>query len=92
MQHLAKPNRSNFLRNTGLTALLAAGLAMSGQVNAASKCKGLESSVCGDTASCSWVQTYERKDGRKVNGFCRTSAKRAAQKAPQAKKATTTKK
>lgn len=38
----------------------------------ASNCKGLESNACSTNASCSWVESYERKDGRNVNAFCRT--------------------
>jgi hypothetical protein len=83
MQQHAKTNRSNFLRVTGLAAVLAAGITMSGQVNAASLCKGLDDVACGAASSCSWVNAYERKDGRKVNGFCRTSTQGVAKKTPK---------
>lgn len=56
---------------------------------AASQCKGLSDAKCGEAASCSWVEGYERKDGRKVKSFCRTKfkgniAKRSAKKGKKA--------
>ncbi len=53
-----------------ITASFFASLAFSGQA-LASSCKGLESSACGNSASCTWVDGYTRKDGRKVSSFCR---------------------
>lgn len=64
-----------------LMAVLIAGVGWSGQVSAASACKGLETAECGARNSCSWVNSYQRKDGRSVKGFCRTKAKRVAVKA-----------
>lgn len=72
---------TNIARNLGLTALLAVGLGLSTQVNAASACKGLQADKCDAAQSCSWVNGYERSDGRKVTAFCRTKAKRSAAKA-----------
>lgn len=44
---------------------------------AVSECKGLASSACDESTSCRWVDSYQRKDGRKVNAFCRSySAKK----------------
>jgi len=45
------------------------------QTYAASQCKGLESSKCDQNASCTWIDGYERKDGRKVSAFCRAKPK-----------------
>ena len=61
-------------------AIAASLLLASGTANAASQCKGLENSACSQNTSCGWVQGYERKDGRKVSGFCRTKAKSKSQK------------
>ena len=73
----------SFLRTLIVGATLVGSLAASGSVLAASQCKGLDNSACDASASCSWVDAYERKDGRKVNAFCRTKAKRAATKTKQ---------
>lgn len=42
---------------------------------AASSCKGLENTICGKQAHCSWTQSYIKKDGKKVKGYCRTARK-----------------
>ena len=65
---------TNIIKLSLFSALLSASL-VAGSASAASKCKGLENSVCGATTSCGWVNTYERKDGRTVKGFCRTSSR-----------------
>lgn len=65
--------KTNFVRTFLLTATLA-GVSVSGQVSAASACKGLENAACNSNTSCGWVQGYERKDGRKVKSFCRTKS------------------
>jgi len=44
---------------------------------AESQCKSLKQTECDVKAVCSWVDGYERKDGKKVNAFCRTQAKGA---------------
>ncbi|MCG6942175.1 MAG: hypothetical protein LJE69_13100 [Thiohalocapsa sp.] len=37
------------------------------------ECKGMEKSACEkNAAQCTWVDPYTRKDGAKVNGYCRT--------------------
>ena len=36
-----------------------------------SHCKGLAQAQCGTTAGCGWVDTYTRKDGRSVEGYCK---------------------
>ena len=65
------------VRNISSAAIIAVALLTSSQASAASQCKGLESASCSTNAACSWVQSYERKDGRTVNAFCRTKAKSA---------------
>jgi len=69
-------------RNLATALVLAGGLLLSGQASAASQCKGLQNEACAEQASsCSWVHGYERKDGRKVNAFCRSKAKRVTKQA-----------
>lgn len=48
-----------------------------------SECKGLENSACSTKKVCSWVEGYERKDGRQVKSFCRT--KSSIKKKPKSK-------
>ena len=82
--------KHTIIRSFLLTATVA-GACMSGSAFAASACKGLDNAACGANASCGWVEGYERKDGRKVKSFCRTtsSAKKSvdqpAKKAPAKK-------
>jgi hypothetical protein len=45
-------------------------MAMQGPASAAD-CKGLEKNQCESNDSCTWVDSYQRKDGVKVNGYCR---------------------
>lgn len=54
------------------TALFALAVlaAFSSQVNAA--CKGQSEDACSTDASCAWIGSYERRDGVKINGYCRT--------------------
>lgn len=75
------------LRTIAFTTVLTLGLASSGQAMAASQCKGLDNSACDSNAACGWVNAYERKDGRKVNGFCRTKSKGGAKKKVEQKAA-----
>lgn len=70
----------NVLRSIAFMTVATFGLAISGQALAASQCKGLDNGACDSTTACSWVNAYERKDGRKVNGFCRTKSKGGAKK------------
>ena len=58
--------------------IVTVGLAMSAPASAASQCKGLDNEACDTSSSCSWVAGYERKDGRKVEAFCRAKAKQVA--------------
>lgn len=70
---------NNIVRSFLLTATVA-GACAAGSATAASACKGLDNAACNSGSNCSWVAGYERKDGRKVSAFCRTSsaAKRTA--------------
>jgi hypothetical protein len=43
---------------------------MQGNATAAD-CKGLEKAKCEGNSSCTWVDSYKRKDGVEVNGYCR---------------------
>lgn len=66
--------KTNLIQSALVTTLLSAAL-LAGPANAASKCKGLENAACNSAAACGWVNQYERKDGRTVKGFCRTSTR-----------------
>lgn len=46
-----------------------------GVAGAASQCKGLDNNACTAAETCGWVESYQRKDGREVKAFCRTSSK-----------------
>jgi hypothetical protein len=67
-----------------LGALLSASL-FAGSATAASQCKGLENVACNTSSACGWVDGYQRKDGRKVKSFCRTSARGKAKTQAKAK-------
>jgi hypothetical protein len=43
----------------------------------AAACKGLEMGACQENGDCSWVKPYERKDGVKVAGYCKSKPKRS---------------
>ena len=73
--------QNSFVKKTSITtlAIVVAATATIFSTNsfAANTCKGLESSACDTSSSCRWVESYQRKDGRKVNAFCRSySAKK----------------
>ncbi|GAA6154017.1 hypothetical protein [Pseudoteredinibacter isoporae] len=59
---------------TTLLAVLALSLSSLGY---SKDCKGQSQSACGKSGSCSWVDGYQRKDGKKVKGYCRVSAGKA---------------
>jgi hypothetical protein len=67
-----------------LSAIVGASL-FAGSATAASQCKGLENSACNTNSACGWVDGYQRKDGRKVKSFCRTSARGKAKPQTKAK-------
>ena len=69
------------VRKLSAAGLFAIAILSSSQVSAASACKGLDNKSCAEQSSCGWVQSYERKDGRTVNAFCRTKARGGSNKA-----------
>jgi hypothetical protein len=62
-------------------AALFSALMVSLPAAAASQCKGLSENSCAADSTCSWINGYERKDGRKVSSHCKT---RPAKKTQQA--------
>jgi hypothetical protein len=38
------------------------------------KCKGLSKSACSSNPTCSWVNGYETKAGKKVAAYCRVKS------------------
>lgn len=79
------------MRSASTAVIVSAAIMLSVPAQAASACKGLNDSACASAQSCSWINAYARKDGKKINGFCRTksksSTKKAAGKKAAAKKA-----
>jgi len=65
------------VRVATMATSLFAGLLIMSPVSAASACKGLNNSACAASASCGWVESYQRKDGRTVKAFCRTKSSAA---------------
>lgn len=65
---------STILHSSIIAVGLLGSLLATSSATAASACKGLESSACSVNTSCGWVEGYERKDGRSVKAFCRTSS------------------
>jgi hypothetical protein len=43
---------------------------------AAAECKGVEKARCEGNNACVWVDSYKRKDGVKVDGYCRSKGKK----------------
>jgi hypothetical protein len=43
----------------------------------AAACKGREMGPCQENDGCSWVKPYERKDGVKVAGHCKSKPNRS---------------
>ncbi len=65
---IRKPARSI----TSVAMLAIAGvLALSSQSVLAADCKGMDKSSCERQDACTWVDSYKRKDGVQVNGYCR---------------------
>ena len=50
-------------------------VASQAQTTTPSQCKGLANGDCASNNACSWVEGYERKDGREVSAFCRSKPK-----------------
>jgi hypothetical protein len=72
-----------------LAAVVAAVSILSANAQAAA-CKSLEQKACSEAASCTWVSSYERSDGRTVKAYCRNAPRKsgdmnsAASAAPKA--------
>jgi len=67
-------------------------LISSTSVAADKPCKGQEMQACNQSNSCSWVNSYKRKDGKTIKSYCRNSAKsKAKNKTDNIKKQTSTK-
>jgi len=62
-QHIVRKSVVAFVTATALMAL-------QGPASAAD-CKGMEKNKCESNGSCTWVDSYKRKDGVSVNGYCR---------------------
>jgi len=58
-----------------LAAVVAAASTLSANVQAAA-CKSLEQKACSEAASCTWVSSYERSDGRTVKAYCRSAPRK----------------
>lgn len=69
--------KKTIIRSALFTSVIVASMLASAGASAASTCKGLDVSACESSSSCRWVQEYQRKDGRKVNAFCRTYSAKA---------------
>ena len=80
---------TNISLKTLLSSLLLMAFIAGGTVNAAT-CKGMSKPACSGESSCSWVDSYQRSDGIKVNGYCRkkSSGKSSGKTLKKEKKAT----
>lgn len=56
-----------------------------GTSQAHSECKGLSNSECAVKDGCRWINSYTRKDGKSVKGYCRTGVKPKNAAPPKAK-------
>lgn len=52
---------------------------------AASQCKGIEQNTCSASSECTWVDSYERKDGRTVSAHCKSKPSKKAASSEAAK-------
>jgi len=81
MKYLSQYFSKNLKKTFSLIAVFVTFVFMS-SVTHAQTCKSMSEESCESTDRCSWIAAYERKDGRKVNAFCRNKpgAKKAAEK------------
>ena len=64
------------IRSLGSAVIVTAMLiTMSTSANAA-ECKGMAKGQCEGNNACVWVDSYQRKDGVKVDGYCRSKGKK----------------
>jgi len=43
-------------------------------------CKGQEMQACNQSNSCTWINSYKRKDGKTIKSYCRNSTKNKSKK------------
>ncbi|WP_201244510.1 hypothetical protein [Halochromatium salexigens] len=55
-----------------LTFTMSLTLALFSQSLFAVECKGMEKLACERQDACTWVNSYKRKDGVQVSGYCRS--------------------
>ena len=60
------------LKSLSIASVMGA-MALSGNVLANNVCKGMAENDCAASNACRWVDSYKRKDGRDVQGYCRNS-------------------
>ena len=59
-------------------AVLVLAVAAATSLEASAACKGQAENACAADASCVWVASYERQDGAKVQGYCRSKGRNSA--------------
>ncbi|MGB5833319.1 MAG: chromosome partitioning protein ParB [Thiohalocapsa sp.] len=59
------------IRESAVAAFTLTALVMMQSPAMAADCKGMEKNKCESNGSCTWVDSYQRKDGVKVDGYCR---------------------
>lgn len=56
---------------TFLTTLAISVISLNPSYAEDTECKSLEQDICETESFCKWVNSYERKDGKVINGYCR---------------------
>ena len=60
------------IKTLSIASVMAA-MALSGNVLADNVCKGMAENDCAASNAYRWVDSYKRKDGRDVQGYCRNA-------------------
>jgi len=60
------------LKTLSIASVMGA-MSLSGNVLADNVCKGMAENDCSTSNTCRWVDSYKRKDGRDVQGYCRNA-------------------
>ena len=60
------------LKTLSIASVMGA-MSLSGNVLADNVCKGMAENDCSTSNACRWVDSYKRKDGRDVKGYCRNA-------------------
>ena len=60
------------LKTLSIASVMGA-MALSGNGFADNVCKGMAENDCAASNACRWVDSYKRKDGRDVQGYCRNA-------------------